>query len=155
MVCRNEESFFFLCNPLPGNFMISRTCLSLCSIFNQDVWVFFFVIEKWSVCVCVCTRVFISWVFFFLFSKTWLLKMAKVWTFMSGISFHIILLRWEEVGFPGKERGWMRRPIKSFSQEGEAMEGSTAGLQSRDAHSPKGQKKGRSFGMRILSVDTL
>lgn len=40
-----------------------------------------------------------------------------------NISFHIILLHWEEVGFPGKERGWMRGPKKSFAQEGEAVEG--------------------------------
>lgn len=151
MVCRNEESFFFLCNPLPGNFMISRTCLSLFSVFNQDGWVCFCVIEKWCVCVHACLFPF----FVFKFFKTWLLKMAKVWTFMSRISFHVILLHWEEVGFPGKERGWMRRRRRSFSQEGEAMEGSTAGLQSRDAHSPKGPKKGISFGMWILSVDTL
>lgn len=62
MVCRNEESFFFLCNPLPGNFMISRTCLSLFSIFNQDGWVCFCVIEKW----CVCVYMHVYFLFFFL-----------------------------------------------------------------------------------------
>lgn len=72
-----------------------------------------------------------------------------------NIFFHVIVLHLEEEGFPGKEGGWMRRPRKSFPEEGEAMEGSTASLLSRGAHSPKGQKKGRSCGMGMSSVATL
>lgn len=54
---KNPFFFFFFCvtNPLPRNFMISRTCLSLFSIFNQDGWLWFCVIEK---CVCVCVHVY-------------------------------------------------------------------------------------------------
>lgn len=103
--------------------------------------------------MCVCMHVYFLFYYYFLNCGAEDGKNLNIYVW--NIFFHVILLHWEVVGFPGKERGWMGRPRKSFSQEGEAMEGSTAGLQSRDAHSPKGQKKGRSFGMGILSVDIL
>lgn len=86
MVCRNEESLFFLCNPLPGNFMISRTCLSPCSVFNQDGWL--------------CLSVTDLFNFLNMVGKDEDSRNLNIYVW--NIYFHIVLLHWERGRIPSK-----------------------------------------------------